>query len=136
VVTYDVTVLLSNPPADVKSGMTAQLAVTVASASNVLEIPSSAITTAGRISTVVVDRNGKQSTVAVTTGLVGDTTTQILSGLTAGETIVEPSVTVSNNGTSTGTRGGGTGTLGGGGGFLGGGGGGLFGGGGGVGRAG
>jgi hypothetical protein len=57
----------------------------------------------------------------VTVGLVGNSTTQILSGVTAGEKLVEPTATISSSsGTtgSTGVRGG----LGGGGGFVGGGG--------------
>jgi macrolide-specific efflux system membrane fusion protein len=42
VVTYDDTVTLTAPPSDVESGMSATVAVTVASAANVLELPSSA----------------------------------------------------------------------------------------------
>jgi len=125
VVTYDDTVTLTDPPTDVESGMSATVAVTVASASNVLEVPSSAITTTGRLSTVQLDKNGKQTTQTVTTGLVGDTTTQINSGLSAGNVVVEPSVTVTGSGsntTGTGTtRSGVTGFGGGGAGFAGGG---------------
>jgi multidrug efflux pump subunit AcrA (membrane-fusion protein) len=133
VVTYDVTIALTNPPADVESGMSATVAVTVQSVANTLELPSSAITTTGSLSTVQLDQNGKQTTRTVTTGLVGDTTTQILSGLSVGNVVVEPSVTVSNS-TGSGTTGTGTGTSrglgglgGGGGGFGGFGGGGGFG---------
>ena len=79
------------------------LSVVVASAINVLELPTSAITTAGRVSTVSVLKNGKQTTQTVTTGLAGDTDTQILSGLSAGDVVVEPSVTVSGTGTGAGT---------------------------------
>ena len=99
VVTYSVTVALTNPPADVKPGMTATVAVTVASESNVLELPTSAITTTGRISTVSVLRSGKQTIQPVTTGLAGDTSTQITSGLSAGDVVVQPSVTASGTGT-------------------------------------
>ena len=103
VVTYDVTVGLTDPPSDVKPGMTANVSVVVASANNVLELPTSAITTAGRLSTVTVLKNGKQTTQTVTTGLAGDTETQIASGLSAGDVVVEPSVTVSGTGTGAGT---------------------------------
>jgi hypothetical protein len=125
VVTYDDTITLTDPPSDVDSGMSATVAVTVASASNVLELPSSAVTTVGRLSTVQLDKNGKQTSQTVTTGLVGDTTTQITSGLSAGEVVVEPSVTVSGTSgtatTGTGTaRSGVTGFGGGGAGFGGG----------------
>jgi multidrug efflux pump subunit AcrA (membrane-fusion protein) len=134
VVTYDVTIALTDPPADVESGMSATVAVTVESVANTLELPSSAITTTGPLSTVQLDQNGKQTTKTVTTGLVGDTTTQVLSGLSVGNVVVEPSVTVSNSsgsgttGTGTGTgTGRGLGGLGGSGGFGGFGGGGGFG---------
>ncbi len=98
VVTYAVTVGLTDPPSDVKPGMTANVSVVVASANNVLELPTSAITSAGRLSTVTVLKNGKQTTQTVTTGLAGDTETQIASGLSAGDVVVEPSVTVSGTG--------------------------------------
>jgi multidrug efflux pump subunit AcrA (membrane-fusion protein) len=120
VVTYAVTVSLTGPPADVQPGMSATVAVVVASAPNVLELPSSAITTTGALSTVELLKNGKQTLTDITVGLVGDSTTQIASGLTVGEVVVEPSVTVSGTGTgtsSTGTRTGVGGLFGGGGGF-------------------
>ena len=110
VVTYNVTVTLQNPPSSVHNGMSATVAVVVASAGNALELPSSAITTTGRVSTVELLRNGKQALTVVTTGLVGDTDTQILSGVSAGDRVVEPSISV----TGTGTRGGTTGGFGGG----------------------
>ena len=120
VVTFDATITLQNPPATVENGMSTTVAVVVASAENAVELPSSAITTTGRVSTVELLKNGKQVLTTVTTGLVGDTDTQILSGLAAGEQVVEPSITDSGNGTGTGT-GSGTGTRGGAGGFAGGG---------------
>jgi multidrug efflux pump subunit AcrA (membrane-fusion protein) len=118
VVTYDATIALTSPPTTVKSGMTASVSVTVASANNVLEVPSSAVTTTGRASTVTVIKNGKQSVVAVTLGLQGDTEDQIDSGLSAGQEVVEPTATVSSasSGSASSTRTGGlTGGLGGGG---------------------
>ncbi|HLN06514.1 MAG TPA: efflux RND transporter periplasmic adaptor subunit [Acidimicrobiales bacterium] len=126
VVTYDETISLRNPPSDVLDGMTADVSVVVATATNVLEVPSAAVTTTGLFSTVTVLKNGAQVTTRVTVGLVGNSTTQILSGVTAGEELIEPTATVSPSTTgSTGS----TRTFGGGGG----GGGGIFGGGGGVG---
>lgn len=122
VVTYNVTVALQKPPSTVKPGMTTTVSVIVASATNVLELPTSAITTAGRISTVTLLQNGKQTVQAVTTGLVGDTTTQILSGLSPGDVVVQPTATVASGGSGTGTsRNTGLGGLGGFGGGLGGG---------------
>jgi HlyD family secretion protein len=124
VVTYNETVSLIDPPADVHDGMTALVAITVETASDVLEVPSAAITTVGALSTVTVKSGTTTKTVTVTTGLVGNSTTQIDSGVQAGETLVEPTATVSSTGTSSSTPFGG----GGGGRFLGGGGGGGLGG--------
>jgi multidrug efflux pump subunit AcrA (membrane-fusion protein) len=129
VVTYDDTITLTNIPSDVQTGMSVTVAVVTDSVANALELPSSAITTTGGRSTVeVLNKKGKEVQTTVTTGLVGDTDTQILSGVSAGTTVVEPSVSVSATGTGTGTRTG-TGATGFGGGgagaFLGGGGGGF-----------
>ena len=119
VVTYDETIALKDPPATVLDGMTADVSVVVATAANVLEVPSAAVTTTGLTSTVTVLKNGKDVTTRVTIGLVGSSTTQILSGVTEGEKLVEPTATISSGttGTSSPTRFGG-----GGGGFVGGGG--------------
>jgi multidrug efflux pump subunit AcrA (membrane-fusion protein) len=94
VVTYDVTISLHNPPATVKTGMTAEVTVYVSRRTNVLLVPSAAITSTGPVSTVTVLENGKQRVVTVSTGLVGASTTQILSGLREGQTVIEPTVTV------------------------------------------
>jgi HlyD family secretion protein len=104
VVTYDETIALDNPPSSVKDGMTALVAVVVATADDVLEVPSAAITTAGALSTVTVKHGTSTQVVRVTLGLVGNSSTQITSGVTAGETLVEPTATVSSTaGTSTST---------------------------------
>jgi multidrug efflux pump subunit AcrA (membrane-fusion protein) len=122
VVTYSITIALTTPPSDVKSGMTAQADVVVDSKTNVLELPTSAITTTGPVSTVTVVDNGKDRSQVVTVGLKGDSTTQILTGLTAGQVVVQPTATVSTStGTGTGTGTGARTGIGGGGGFGGGG---------------
>ena len=107
VVTYDVTIRLIAPPATVRDGMTADVAVVVSRKANVLELPSAAITSTGRTSTVTILANGKQTTTVVTTGLVGTSTTEVLSGVKAGDVVVEPtiSVTASSSSTSTGFSG-------------------------------
>jgi hypothetical protein len=121
VVTYDVTVRLIKPPSSVRNGMTADASITVATKSNVLELPSAAITTTGAASTVSVLQNGNQTTARVTTGLVGTSTTEILSGIKAGDVIVEPTVSVSAPTTSSPSSSLGGGGFTGGGGFPGGG---------------
>ena len=100
VVTYDVTVRLVNPPASVHNGMTADISVTVETRTNVLRVASAAITTTGARSTVSVLRNGKQTATTVTTGLVGSSTTEILSGVNEGDVVVEPTVSVSSSSSS------------------------------------
>jgi multidrug efflux pump subunit AcrA (membrane-fusion protein) len=116
VVTYDVTIKLVNPPATVRDGMTADVSVIVANKTNVLELPSAAITTTGRLSTVTVLANGKQTVTTVTTGLVGTSTTQILTGVKVGDVVVEPTVSVAaGTGSATTGFGGGGFTRGGGG---------------------
>jgi multidrug efflux pump subunit AcrA (membrane-fusion protein) len=119
VVTYDVTIALNDPPSTVKVGMTADVSVVVQTAANTLELPSAAITTTGPVSTVTVLANGVKKVTTVTTGLVGDSTTQIESGLKAGQLVVEPVASVAaSSSTGTSSTGGG---LTGGGGFSGGG---------------
>lgn len=130
VVTYNAIVSVTNPPATAKSGMTANVSVTTASKDNVLEVATAAIQTQAGSSFVDKVVNGQTVPTDVTTGLQGDSTTEITSGVAEGDEIVVTTGTVS---TATGNRGtGGTGTLGGGGGgvFVPGGGGGNFGGGG------
>ena len=122
VVTYDETIALKDPPATILDGMTADVSVVVDTATNVLEVPSAAVTTAGLTSTVTVLKNGKDVTTPVTVGLVGNSTTQILSGVTAGEKLVEPTATISPSSGTTGSTsptriGGGGGVFVGGGGF-------------------
>jgi len=96
VVTYPVTVDLTNVPSTVKEGMTAQVAVVVQTAINVLELPSAAITTTGSTSTVkVLEPSGTQTTTPVTLGLVGSSYTEIASGLSEGQKVVEPTASVS-----------------------------------------
>jgi len=128
VVTYATTITLDKLPDKVRLGQTAQVAITIAaSKDDALYVPAAAITTANGTSTVKVVKNGKTSTVDVTTGVVGDQGTEITKGLTAGETVVIGTVSPSTTGTIgtsgtgiTGTRGG-FGGAGGAGGFSGGG---------------
>jgi macrolide-specific efflux system membrane fusion protein len=134
VVTYAGTVTLDQVPAGLKSGMTATVSVVTASKSGVIAIPSAAITTKGGTSTVNVSQNGQSTSRTVTIGLKGDGSTEITSGLSAGDQVVMSVGTVSataspssNGSTSSrtgtglgGVTGGGTGGGGGGGGFSGG----------------
>lgn len=101
VVTYSVTIALDSPPSSVRLGMTANVTVITGSKTNVLVVPNSAITTTGNSSTVTVLKNGQQATKSVVVGLVGSSDTEIVSGLSVGEVVVESTSTSASTGSST-----------------------------------
>jgi multidrug efflux pump subunit AcrA (membrane-fusion protein) len=131
VVSYDVTFQLDQGATGVKPGMSATAEVVVKQEEG-LNVPSSAISRGS----VTVVRGGKHVTQPVTTGLVGNSATVVLSGLKAGEEVVLPTSTATTGAAATrgrtgaaaggfaggGLAGGGGGFAGGGGGFAGGGG--------------
>jgi macrolide-specific efflux system membrane fusion protein len=133
VVSYDVTFQLDQLEGGLKPGMSATAEVVVKQAEGV-NVPTTAIS-AG---TVTVVHDGTQTRRRVVTGLAGNSSTIVLSGLSAGEQIVLPvarassttSSLLSRLGSRAGALGGGAGGLGGGGGaaFFGGAGGGFRGG--------
>lgn len=84
VVSYNVTFHLDQTSSRLRPGMTASATVVVSQASGAVTVPSAAITGG----TVTVVRNGKDTTQPVVTGVVGDSTTQVLSGLSPGEQVV------------------------------------------------
>ena len=98
VVEYGVTVTLHDPSTDLRLGQTASVSITVGSKSDVLSVPSSAITKIGNLSTVIVRKDGKDTTTQVGTGLVGDNGTEITSGLSEGDVVVLSTTTDSGNG--------------------------------------
>jgi hypothetical protein len=85
VVSYDVTFQLDQAEPGLKPGMSATAEVVVKQAEGV-NVPTSAISA----DTVTVIRNGKQVRQRVVTGLAGNSSTIILSGLNAGEEIALP----------------------------------------------
>ena len=85
VVSYDVTFQLDQLASGLKPGMSATAEVVVKQAAGV-NVPTTAITA----DTVTVVRGGKQVRQRVVTGLAGSSSTIVLSGLQAGETIVLP----------------------------------------------
>jgi HlyD family secretion protein len=90
VVTYYASFVLNRVEPRLKSGMTANVAVTVAQASNVLVVPNAAVQTVNGIPTVTVYAGGQQVSTEVEPGLVGDTTTEIKGGLKEGDRVVLP----------------------------------------------
>jgi len=128
VVSYDVTLTLDQTDSQVKPGMSASASIVVGQAQGV-NVPNAAVTGTGQVATVTLTKNGKKSQQQVAVGLRGNSRTQILSGLSAGEqvsiTTILPALTSSTSTTSStgsGTLGGTTARPGfGGGGFGGGG---------------
>ena len=136
VVSYDATLTLDQNDSRVKPGMSASATVITGQASGVT-VPNAAVTGSSSLGTVTLMKNGKDVTQQVVVGLRGDSRTQIISGVNAGDQLVitialpSRSSSTSTSGSGSGTLGGGVGGLGG----LGGGGGALFRGGGGGGGA-
>ncbi len=95
VVSYDVTFTLDQMEAGLKPGMSATAEVVVKQAEGV-SVPSSAISGGS----VTVVRGGKQVRQRVIAGLAGNTSTIILSGLQAGETVVLPAAMSTSSATS------------------------------------
>jgi HlyD family secretion protein len=98
VVQFPVQVSLDSAPPGVEVGSTASMSITTGSAVGVLVAPTSAITTVGNRHTVIVRRNGQDTVVPVEIGLSGDTTTEIISGVQAGDQLVLPTVTTATTG--------------------------------------
>lgn len=87
VVTYPVTVTF--PPFDgARPGMTATVVVTVEQREAPLVVPNAAIAAVGEVTEVVVVNGRHQAYREVKVGLQGDTTTEVLSGLSAGDRIL------------------------------------------------
>jgi multidrug efflux pump subunit AcrA (membrane-fusion protein) len=96
VVSYDVTFQLDQMERGLRPGMSATAEVVVKQAEGV-NVPTTAIT-AG---TVTVVRAGKHVRQRVVTGLAGNSSTIVLSGLKAGETIVLPTTGTSTRSSTT-----------------------------------
>jgi membrane fusion protein, macrolide-specific efflux system len=112
VVSFDVTLTLDQNDTSVKPGMSAAAAVIVDQAQGVT-VANAAVSESGSLATVTVLRNGKQTQQQVAVGLRGDSRTQIISGLSAGEQVVIKTILPSLSSTTTSITGAGSGTLGG-----------------------
>jgi multidrug efflux pump subunit AcrA (membrane-fusion protein) len=125
VVTYPVTLALDQSAAGLRPGMTASLQLVVSQVDGVVTVPASAISRRGPTATVTVVKGGRKSVQPVVTGVTGDSTVEIVSGLNAGQQVAIAIPTGTSGGATPGAGLGGGGLRGGlGGGGLGGGGGG------------
>jgi membrane fusion protein, macrolide-specific efflux system len=107
VVTYDVTVALTNPPTPVKPGMSADVSITTASAADVVAVPSVALngTAATGYTVGVVAADGSVAQRTVDVGLVTSSWAEIRSGLSEGDRVVTGTSTARQS-TGTPTNGG------------------------------
>jgi RND family efflux transporter MFP subunit len=107
VVSYPVMIALDAPPTALRSGMSADVTIVTATASNVVAIPSRALSgSAGNYTVRVVASDGTVQTRAVTVGLITSSLAEIQSGLQAGEQVVT-GTSSAQNGTTQGVFGGG-----------------------------
>ena len=89
VVQYPVTVALKNVPATARPGMSADVAITIASAQNVVTVPASALQgTNGDYAVMTLGADGTPQRVPVQVGLVTNASAEIKSGLDAGVPVV------------------------------------------------
>jgi macrolide-specific efflux system membrane fusion protein len=99
VTTYGVEVEVLNAPSELRDGTSASVTVTTASATNVLAVPTSSVTTdAQGESTVKLVKDGKSTSRTVQIGIKGDTYTEIKSGLSVGEVVELGATSTPSNG--------------------------------------
>ncbi|KRD37237.1 hypothetical protein ASE27_07405 [Oerskovia sp. Root918] len=85
---YPVTISLDPQDETLYEGSSAQASITVAGGTDVLVVPTSAVRATGTARTVAVLRDGKVTDVTVEVGAVGQETTEITSGLDAGDEVI------------------------------------------------
>jgi macrolide-specific efflux system membrane fusion protein len=89
VVTFPVTVTLSDPPASVRSGMSSDVEITIAEAADVVAVPAAALSGSdGNYSVRVATAAGGVEPRSVSVGLVTESLAEIQSGVAAGEEVV------------------------------------------------
>lgn len=93
VATYTVSVEIGNADATAPVGLTANVAIVTQQRSDVLLVPNRALRRSGRTQVVEVLANGKTETRPVTTGLGNDQVTEVVDGLSEGETVLIPATT-------------------------------------------
>lgn len=98
VVEYPATITVTQSAKGVRAGMSASAKVVVEQVQGAVTVSSEAITSGPGGGSVTVLEDGVEDERSVTTGLKGDETTQVLSGLKAGETVVLPEITAAAGG--------------------------------------
>jgi multidrug efflux pump subunit AcrA (membrane-fusion protein) len=87
--TYPVVVVVNNPADGLAEGAAATVTITLKAVDDAVTVPNSAVTATGSGATAYVTlvQNGKAVRQTVTVGAVGTTLTQVVSGVTAGQTV-------------------------------------------------
>jgi macrolide-specific efflux system membrane fusion protein len=99
VVSYTVTVDITNPPATLRAGMSAQVSVTTAQASAVLAVPTAALQSLAEGYAVdVLGPDGRPRSQIVTVGLITSSFTEIQAGLAEGDRVVVGTATQRQSG--------------------------------------
>jgi macrolide-specific efflux system membrane fusion protein len=89
VVSYPVTVTLGEAPAEAKPGMSADISITIAAATDVVTVPSAALQgSEGDYAVMTLGEDGSAQRVPVDVGLVTNASAEIRSGLEAGTPVV------------------------------------------------
>ncbi|HYK08998.1 MAG TPA: efflux RND transporter periplasmic adaptor subunit [Candidatus Eisenbacteria bacterium] len=107
VTSYPATIVLDGPNDDILPNMSATANIIILVRPDVLLVPSSAVQTNGGQATVRVLENNKPVNVDVTVGESSDTQTEIVSGLTEGQTIITGTIAPTTTTSSTSPFGGG-----------------------------
>ena len=114
---FPVVISVTGSPTGLYAGSTANVSIIYKQLSNVLVVPTLAVTRTNGNSYVTLNKNGVKSQRLITVGLSSGGSTQVVSGLTTGDTVVERVPTARTGGTGGfggfGGAGGGTGGFGG-----------------------
>jgi HlyD family secretion protein len=104
VVNYPVTVQITDPDESILPSMTASVSIIVDKVQNVLVVPNNAVKNSNGQKTVTVLFEGQQISVPVMVGLVGDSTSEVISDqLREGDTlVVSGTSTIASGGSSSG----------------------------------
>jgi macrolide-specific efflux system membrane fusion protein len=96
---FPVVVNVTGSPAGLYAGSSANVSIIYKQLSNVLVVPTLAVTRTNGNAYVTLDKNGVKSQHQVTVGLSSGGSTQVVSGLNSGDTVVETVPTVRSGGT-------------------------------------
>ena len=102
VVTYNIKIVFDAQDSRIKSGMSVNATVITDSKTDALFVPNSAVKTDAKSGSYIqtLDANGQPQNIAVQTGLVNDTETEITSGVNEGDKVVTQTISSAATGSS------------------------------------